>query len=654
MKRILTLVFLLFAVASFGQMTGVDKVATIIQLKTYNRTAAYVWVGDSSTIYSPCSPCEADEITRFEGTQGRVWGPLVKGVTDTLPLSIRLSQLQELLASKVDTGNMNSKADLVGGKVPTSQIPALAITQFLGDVGSEEEMLELTGQSGDWCLRTDDSTNYMLIDSVADVAENWRKIGVPNSPVLSINNQTGVVNLGKDDIGLGNVQNVDQTNASNLTSGTVADARLSGNVARRDGNSLINTDTLRVVNGSDAVRISVNSSGNTEISTTGSYGTRFIGGPIRANGFLSHASGHQFSNLALESAAGSFGTNIFRVYGTEGAQARVVSAGNVVDQILNNQSYSAWIIGRMRMFTWTSGEHPVLSQFAIRPGAIDLARGADVGVASTLFIEGPFEGLGTTAVEKGNWSIYVKEGRVGIGVQTQDSSTLQVVGGITADSLKLTNLPRSSTPLDSALYVNSSGEVVMGPLPSGSSFDTTGQLDDYQVAINARVKISDTADMLAAYRDALAKLPQTKQLASDDTNDNSSANTWEDVEGLSFPVKAGKSYEFKFTVWFTAAVTTTGSRWSVAGSSTPTSLHYYSQWDISSSGLVFYTGRTSFDDNTINVSASSTTASNRAIVEGRIVASADDTIVLRFASEISNSAITAKAKVSTVTWTQLD
>ena len=96
---------------------------------------------------------------------------------------------------------LNVKADLVDGLIPTSQIPAIAITEFLGDVTSESEMLALTGQPGDWCFRSDEGFGYVIVAEPSSVLANWQQIATPGGDVNSVNGQTGTVVLSAADVG---------------------------------------------------------------------------------------------------------------------------------------------------------------------------------------------------------------------------------------------------------------------------------------------------------------------------------------------------------------------------------------------------------------------------------------------------------------------
>ena len=99
------------------------------------------------------------------------------------------------------------KADLVGGVVPTAQIPAIAITEFLDSVANQAAMLALTGQKGDWAIRTDTGSAWIITGNNPAVLADWTQLPTPTAPVTSVNSQTGAVVLGKGDVGLGNVDN---------------------------------------------------------------------------------------------------------------------------------------------------------------------------------------------------------------------------------------------------------------------------------------------------------------------------------------------------------------------------------------------------------------------------------------------------------------
>lgn len=124
------------------------------------------------------------------------------------------------------TASLATKADLVGGLIPTSQIPALAISEFLGTVANQAAMLALVGDRGDWCVRTDTGTNFMLIADDSTLIGSWLEWEYPASPVLSVNGQTGVVVLAKGDIGLGNVDNTsDASKPVSTATQTALDAK---------------------------------------------------------------------------------------------------------------------------------------------------------------------------------------------------------------------------------------------------------------------------------------------------------------------------------------------------------------------------------------------------------------------------------------------
>lgn len=96
---------------------------------------------------------------------------------------------------------LDAKADLVGGLITTSQIPAIAITEFLGSVANDAAMLALVGQQGDWCLRSDLAVGYVIIGNDPSQLSNWEAVTVPGSAVSSINGQVGTVVLGASDVG---------------------------------------------------------------------------------------------------------------------------------------------------------------------------------------------------------------------------------------------------------------------------------------------------------------------------------------------------------------------------------------------------------------------------------------------------------------------
>ena len=103
---------------------------------------------------------------------------------------------------------LDDKADLVGGKVPDSQIPAIAISEYLGNVANEAAMNALTAQAGDWCIRTDENRQYVYGGSA------WIQLAAPTAAVDSITTvdggtETGSVTLIASDLSCYTIAQID-------------------------------------------------------------------------------------------------------------------------------------------------------------------------------------------------------------------------------------------------------------------------------------------------------------------------------------------------------------------------------------------------------------------------------------------------------------
>jgi len=148
------------------------------------------------------------------------WGTQSLNVVGSVTLSLSLPIGQSLLAATDKTAwdaaavlagtavqpaalatALAGKADLVDGAIPSSQLPALAITDYLGAVASQAALLALTGQRGDWAIRLDRNSVWILsADAPAQLA-SWVELPIPSGVVLQVNGQTGVVTLGPGDVG---------------------------------------------------------------------------------------------------------------------------------------------------------------------------------------------------------------------------------------------------------------------------------------------------------------------------------------------------------------------------------------------------------------------------------------------------------------------
>jgi hypothetical protein len=113
MKRIIITILGLISIA-LAQTTPVAKVATIVQLKAYNGTAAFVYVTDSLKTYTTCSPCTADEVYVFAGSSGKKWtankdAAMNKVALDSKPTLMTITQMRAL--ASVASGTVVQSTD---------------------------------------------------------------------------------------------------------------------------------------------------------------------------------------------------------------------------------------------------------------------------------------------------------------------------------------------------------------------------------------------------------------------------------------------------------------------------------------------------------------------------------------------------------------
>lgn len=114
-------------------------------------------------------------------------------------------------AASKNTGTASGQIPILGtgGKLDDLVIPKIAISET-SVANTQAAMLALDAEIGDICVRTDLSKTYILKQEPANTLANWQELLNPDSPVQSVAGKTGVVTLTKGDVGLANVDNIQQ------------------------------------------------------------------------------------------------------------------------------------------------------------------------------------------------------------------------------------------------------------------------------------------------------------------------------------------------------------------------------------------------------------------------------------------------------------
>lgn len=223
---------------------GGAKTTTIAIGEGSDVTGASIQVGGGDT--QTLTLTLKDVVTAGTGTKITVNSKgLVTGVanlsTEDLP-EITADDVTGLgTAAKLNAGTANGNVVVVGsdGKIDPNLMPALAITS-VHVVASEEEMLGLTAQEGDVCVRSDEEKSYILKQSPASTLANWIELDSPTDKVQSVNGKTGTVVLNTDDIAEGSTnQYYTETRATGNFNTNIA---LTNSTSLADGDTLFHTD----------------------------------------------------------------------------------------------------------------------------------------------------------------------------------------------------------------------------------------------------------------------------------------------------------------------------------------------------------------------------------------------------------------------------
>lgn len=151
-------------------------------------------------------------------------GDELQAISDSLNDYVLKTQLG---VATTTTGEPGEEVTTVGvatldanGLIPTSQLPPLAITsvQTVADVTARDALTNV--QEGDFVIVTNENEsdgdgNPISAQTFIRSASGWVELTASNA-VLSVNGYTGVVQLTKSDVGLGNVDNFATATSADL------------------------------------------------------------------------------------------------------------------------------------------------------------------------------------------------------------------------------------------------------------------------------------------------------------------------------------------------------------------------------------------------------------------------------------------------------
>lgn len=190
-------------------------------------------------------PDSAGDVTVAGGSGG---ASTVEGITNATTLGKTMMKLADpaagrtalAAAASVDLDNVFTIANAAipltqkatangvatldsGGLIPAAQIPAIAITEYLGSSANQAAMLAKTGQKGDWTTRVDLATTWIITGTDPTQLASWTQIITPVSPITTVFGRTGAITASTTDISEGaNLYYTDSRADARVTSALTA------------------------------------------------------------------------------------------------------------------------------------------------------------------------------------------------------------------------------------------------------------------------------------------------------------------------------------------------------------------------------------------------------------------------------------------------
>ena len=284
-----------------------------------------------------------------------------------------------------------------GGKIPTSQLPALAITTNWV-VASQAAMLVLDAQEGDVAIRTDVSRSFILGTGPASTLGSWHELLTPTDSVLSVDGRTGTVTLG--DLYAALVHGHAQSDITGLTTALAGKASTSHAAAHASGGSdPVTPASIGAVAAASTGPMTVGRSSGIEVlDRRHVYSDTVLSTGVLGLMYFTPLRDISVSSVAFctsGQAAGATPTRIrAAVYSTSGQDITAELANTVNDTSLFASTYTAYTKALSATVNLVAGTQYALGLLVVSGSTMPkLAGGGIIVGALTPFVAGQIGGL---------------------------------------------------------------------------------------------------------------------------------------------------------------------------------------------------------------------------------------------------------------------